>query len=33
MAAFLALNTFAEEAEIDLRCIRQVFIERPTTSL
>jgi len=30
---FLALKAFAEEVEICLRCIRQIFLERLTTSL
>jgi len=33
LSAFLASNAFAEEVEIDLRCIRQIFLERLTTSL
>ena len=32
-SAFLALNAFAEELEIDLRCTRQIFLEHLTTSL
>ena len=31
--AFLTLKAFAEEIEIDLRCIRQIFLESLTTSL
>ena len=30
---FLALNAFAEEISIDLRCTRQIFLEHLTTSL
>ena len=33
MSAFLAWNAFAEEVEIDLLCIRQIFLERLITSL
>ena len=33
LAAFLALNLFAEEVEIDFRCIRQIFLERIITFL
>ena len=33
IVAFQALNSFAEEVEIDLRCIGQIFLERLTTSL
>jgi len=33
IAAFLVLNAFAEEMEIDLCCTRQIFLERLTTSL
>jgi len=33
IAAVQALNSFAEEVEIDLRCIRQIFLERLITSL
>jgi len=33
IAAFLALNAFAEEVEIDLCCTGQIFLERLTTSL
>jgi len=29
----LALNALAEEIDIDLRCTRQIFPERLTTSL
>jgi len=33
ISAFLASNAFAKEVEIDLRCTRQIFLERLTTSL
>jgi len=33
IAAFLALNAFAEEIEIDLCCTPQIFLARITTSL
>jgi len=33
ISAFVELNSFAEEVEIDLRCICQIFLERLTTSL
>ena len=33
ISTFLALNAFAKEVEIDLRCIRQIFLERLNTSL
>jgi len=33
IAVFMALNAFAAEVEIDLRCVRQIFLDRLTTSL
>jgi len=33
IVAFLALNAFAEEVEIDLHFVRQIFLERLSTSL
>jgi len=33
ISASLGLNAFAEEVQIDLRCIRQIFFERLNTSL
>jgi len=33
IADFLALNAFAEEIEIYLRCIHQIFLEHLITSL
>jgi len=33
IAAFLASNAFADEVEIDLRCIRQICLENLTASL